>query len=148
MDPDGAYIQLIQMQEKDSRVWALVFTGLGLVVLVGIPIKTHFIGIAGGKRILRMRSMSVRPVLHQEISFFNEPSNLRASDSHDRELEAGSYSTSFATLDWFARICLNEFFERIQCRCKEKRVDMSDQPKSSPRDVTPPIQPCQSCGRV
>ncbi|KAK1276491.1 ABC transporter B family member 9 [Acorus gramineus] len=64
---------------KDSRFWALMFTFLGVVALAIIPMQNYFFGIAGGKLIQRIRSMSFMQVLHQEISFFDDPSNSSGS---------------------------------------------------------------------
>ncbi|XP_010439908.1 PREDICTED: ABC transporter B family member 9 [Camelina sativa] len=61
--------------EKDSHFWALIYVALGVANFVMIPIQNYFFGIAGGKLIKRIRSMSFDKVVHQEISWFDDTSN-------------------------------------------------------------------------
>ncbi|KAL1200674.1 ABC transporter B family member 9 [Cardamine amara subsp. amara] len=61
--------------KKDSRFWALVYVALGLANFIMIPIQNYFFGVAGGKLIKRIRSMSFDKVVHQEISWFDDTSN-------------------------------------------------------------------------
>ncbi|CAH2078705.1 unnamed protein product [Thlaspi arvense] len=61
--------------KKDSRFWALIYMTLGLANFVVIPIQNYLFGVAGGKLIKRIRSMSFDKVVHQEISWFDDPSN-------------------------------------------------------------------------
>ncbi|KAK7412535.1 hypothetical protein VNO78_03999 [Psophocarpus tetragonolobus] len=60
---------------KDSVFWSLLFVGLGVVVLVAIPVQNYLFGIAGGKLIERIRSLTFKKVVHQEISWFDRPTN-------------------------------------------------------------------------
>lgn len=62
---------------KDSRFWALLFMGLGIVSLFVVPLQYYLFGVAGGKLIQRIRSLSFERVMHQEISWFDEPMNSR-----------------------------------------------------------------------
>ncbi|XP_020209579.1 ABC transporter B family member 9, partial [Cajanus cajan] len=64
-----------EKQRKDSRFWSLLYVGLGLVTLVTIPVQNYFFGIAGGKLIERIRSLTFEKVVHQEISWFDDPVN-------------------------------------------------------------------------
>ncbi|KAK8468966.1 hypothetical protein PHAVU_006G168172 [Phaseolus vulgaris] len=64
-----------EKQRKDSRFWALLYVGLGLVTLVVIPIQNYFFGVAGGKLVERIRSLTFEKVVHQEISWFDDPAN-------------------------------------------------------------------------
>ncbi|TKY71922.1 ABC transporter B family member 9 [Spatholobus suberectus] len=64
-----------EKQRKDSRFWSLLYVGLGLVTLVTIPAQNYFFGIAGGKLIERIRSLTFEKVVHQEISWFDDPAN-------------------------------------------------------------------------
>ena len=66
-----------EKQRKDSRFWALLYVGLGLVTLVVIPIQNYFFGVAGGKLVERIRSLTFEKVVHQEISWFDDPANSR-----------------------------------------------------------------------
>lgn len=63
---------------KDSRFWALVYLALGCVTLVAIPLQNYFFGIAGGKLIERIRSLTFEKVVHQQISWFDDPANSRS----------------------------------------------------------------------
>ncbi|KAF5475222.1 hypothetical protein F2P56_007052 [Juglans regia] len=60
---------------KDSRFWALVYLALGCIALVAIPVQNYFFGIAGGKLIERIRSLTFEKVVHQQISWFDDPAN-------------------------------------------------------------------------
>ncbi|KAK4489249.1 hypothetical protein RD792_005046 [Penstemon davidsonii] len=60
---------------KDSRFWALMFFVLGLSTVLILPMQNSFFGIAGGKLIQRIRSLTFRKVVHQEISWFDDPAN-------------------------------------------------------------------------
>ncbi|RZS22698.1 hypothetical protein BHM03_00055509 [Ensete ventricosum] len=64
---------------KNARFWALMYTVLGIVALLSVPIQYFFFGVAGGKLVERIRSLSFKKVVHQEISWFDEPSNSRSS---------------------------------------------------------------------
>ncbi|XP_056175493.1 ABC transporter B family member 9-like [Syzygium oleosum] len=61
--------------KKDSNFWALVYVGMGCITLVIVPIQNYFFGIAGGKLIRRIRYMSFQKVVHQQISWFDDPAN-------------------------------------------------------------------------
>ncbi|VFQ97082.1 unnamed protein product [Cuscuta campestris] len=60
---------------KDSRFWALVYILVGLTTLVVVPIQNLFFGIAGGKLIQRIRSLTFKKVVCQEMSWFDDPAN-------------------------------------------------------------------------
>lgn len=66
-----------QQLKKDSAFWGLMMVVLGLSTLTALPIQNGFFGIAGGKLIQRVRSLSFRKVVHQEISWFDDPANSR-----------------------------------------------------------------------
>ncbi|KAF8018914.1 hypothetical protein BT93_H3722 [Corymbia citriodora subsp. variegata] len=61
--------------KKNSKFWALVYVGFGSITLVLVPIQNYFFGIAGGKLIKRIRYMSFQKVVHQQISWFDNPAN-------------------------------------------------------------------------
>lgn len=50
---------------------------LGIVSLFAIPTQHYLFAVAGGKLIERILRMSFEKVVHQEISWFDEPSNSR-----------------------------------------------------------------------
>lgn len=66
-----------QQLKKDSVFWGLMMVVLGLTTLVSNPIQSGFFGVAGGKLIQRVRSLSFKKVVHQEISWFDDPANSR-----------------------------------------------------------------------
>ena len=63
--------------KKDARFWALMFVSLGVIAQFSLALQQYFFGVAGGKLIQRIRSLSFERVVHQEISWFDEPSNSR-----------------------------------------------------------------------
>lgn len=62
---------------KDARFWSLMFVGLGTMTLAIVPLQNYLFGVAGGKLIQRIRSLSFQKVVHQEISWFDDPANSR-----------------------------------------------------------------------
>lgn len=62
---------------KDSRFWAFMYVGLGITTLVVVLVRNYCFGVAGGKLIQRIRSLSFDNVVHQEISWFDDPKNSR-----------------------------------------------------------------------
>ncbi|KAG8385354.1 hypothetical protein BUALT_Bualt03G0034400 [Buddleja alternifolia] len=60
---------------RDSRFWALMMVVLASCTLVALPVQNFFFGIAGGKLIQRIRSLTFKKVVHQEISWFDDPAN-------------------------------------------------------------------------
>ncbi|KAL5577097.1 hypothetical protein UlMin_018796 [Ulmus minor] len=60
---------------KDSRFWALMFVGIGCIDLVAAPVQNFLYGVAGGKLVQRIRSLTFEKVVHQEISWFDDPAN-------------------------------------------------------------------------
>ncbi|KAK7331431.1 hypothetical protein VNO77_25656 [Canavalia gladiata] len=70
-----SFYKPLEQLRKDSEFWALLFVGLGCITLVAIPVQNYFFGIAGGKLIERIRSLTFKKVVHQEISWFDQPSN-------------------------------------------------------------------------
>jgi ATP-binding cassette subfamily B (MDR/TAP) protein 1 len=66
-----------EQQKKDARLWSLLYVGLGLFTLVVLPLQNYFFGVAGGKLVERIRSLTFTKVVHQEISWFDNPANSR-----------------------------------------------------------------------
>ncbi|CAL5183689.1 unnamed protein product [Lathyrus oleraceus] len=64
-----------EQQKKDARLWSLLYVGLGVISLVVLPLQNYFFGIAGGKLVERIRSLTFAKVVHQEISWFDDPAN-------------------------------------------------------------------------
>ena len=64
--------------QKDSEFWALLFVGLGVLTLIVGPLQNFLFGVAGGKLIERVRALSFEKVVHQEITWFDQPENSRS----------------------------------------------------------------------
>jgi ATP-binding cassette subfamily B (MDR/TAP) protein 1 len=62
---------------KDSRFWASMFVVLGACTFVLIPIEYFLFGLAGGKLVERIRSMTFRSIMRQEINWFDKPEHSR-----------------------------------------------------------------------
>ncbi|CAL9767746.1 unnamed protein product [Musa acuminata subsp. burmannicoides] len=60
---------------KDSKFWAVMFVLLGVVTFLVLPAQHYLFGVAGGKLIERVRSLSFERLVHQEIGWFDKPSN-------------------------------------------------------------------------
>ncbi|XP_021825679.1 ABC transporter B family member 9 isoform X2 [Prunus avium] len=60
---------------KDSKKWAGVYVGMGCISLVVIPVQNFFFGVAGGKLVERIRSLTFEKVVYQQISWFDDPAN-------------------------------------------------------------------------
>ncbi|KAJ1414190.1 P-loop containing nucleoside triphosphate hydrolase [Sesbania bispinosa] len=73
----NTFYEPAEQLRKDSKFWSLVDVGLGIVTLVAIPMQNYLFGIAGGKLIERIRLLTFKKVVHQEISWFDQPSNSR-----------------------------------------------------------------------
>ncbi|CAM0882012.1 unnamed protein product [Alopecurus aequalis] len=58
---------------KDSRFWASMFVMLGASALVLIPIEYFLFGLAGGKLVERIRSLTFQRIMHQDIDWFDKP---------------------------------------------------------------------------
>jgi ATP-binding cassette, subfamily B (MDR/TAP), member 1 len=50
---------------------------LGIISIVSIPVEYFLFGIAGGKLIECIRSLSFRSIVHQEVAWFDDPNNSR-----------------------------------------------------------------------
>ena len=62
---------------KDSRFWALMCLLFAVIALISIQLEYFLFGMAGGKLIQRVRSLTFQSIVHQEVSWFDEPSNSR-----------------------------------------------------------------------
>ncbi|KAL6615846.1 hypothetical protein ACP70R_038116 [Stipagrostis hirtigluma subsp. patula] len=60
---------------KDSRFWALMCLLFGVISLVSIQLEYFLFGVAGGKLVERVRYLTFQSIMHQEIAWFEEPSN-------------------------------------------------------------------------
>lgn len=62
---------------KDSKFCALAYVGIAIISLIAVPMQNYFLGVAGGKLIERIRSLLFEKVMHQDISWFDDPNNSR-----------------------------------------------------------------------
>lgn len=62
---------------KDTSFWALISIVLGIASLIAIPAEYFLFGIAGGKLIERVRTLSFQSIVRQEVAWFDNPSNAR-----------------------------------------------------------------------
>ncbi|RLN22263.1 ABC transporter B family member 4-like [Panicum miliaceum] len=60
---------------KHSRFWGLMCVVLGIISIVSVPVEYFLFGVAGGKLIERIRALSFRSIVHQEVSWFDDPKN-------------------------------------------------------------------------
>ncbi|PNT72639.1 hypothetical protein BRADI_2g47330v3 [Brachypodium distachyon] len=60
---------------KDSTFWALMCLLLAIISLVSIQLEFFLFGVAGGKLIERIRALSFQSIMHQEVAWFDDPSN-------------------------------------------------------------------------
>lgn len=75
---------------KDSKLWALVFVGLGVAALLTESSKSYLLGVAGCKLIQRVRSMCFEKVVYMEISWFDEAENSSGAISARLSADAAS----------------------------------------------------------
>ncbi|KAG0461447.1 hypothetical protein HPP92_021300 [Vanilla planifolia] len=61
--------------QKDARFWSIMYALLGAIAFFVTPMQHYWFGVAGGKLIERIRSLSFERTVQQEISWFDEPAN-------------------------------------------------------------------------
>ncbi|KAK3161660.1 hypothetical protein QOZ80_1BG0079860 [Eleusine coracana subsp. coracana] len=61
--------------KKDTSFWGLMCVVLGIISIVSIPVEYFLFGVAGGKLIERIRALSFRSIIHQEVAWFDDPKN-------------------------------------------------------------------------
>ncbi|KAK4399304.1 ABC transporter B family member 9 [Sesamum angolense] len=71
----GIFFETPKELETDSRFWASMFVVVGAVVVIAAPVQNYMFGVAGGKLVQRIRSSLFENVVHQEISWFDDPAN-------------------------------------------------------------------------
>lgn len=69
--------------KRESVFWALASVGLGSVSLIIKPIQNYLFGVAGGKLVERIRSLTFEKVVYQENSWFDDPTNSRYAKVKD-----------------------------------------------------------------
>ncbi|KAJ4733898.1 ABC transporter B family member 11 [Rhynchospora pubera] len=70
-----AFYEPAHKLRKDTRFWALMCVILGIASMVSIPVEYFMFGVAGGKLVERIRSLSFRSVVRQEVSWFDDSRN-------------------------------------------------------------------------
>jgi len=94
------FSELIDLYYKDAdtmrsevKVWAAAFCGLGLAAFVVNTLQAGLFGYAGEKLTLRLREMSFKSILRQDIAFFDKeehlPSVLTSNLAQDATLVQG-----------------------------------------------------------
>ncbi|KAJ3670706.1 hypothetical protein LUZ60_008132 [Juncus effusus] len=61
--------------KKDTNFWGLICVLLGIGSITSIPVEYFLFGVAGGKLVERIRSLTFRTIVHQEVSWFDESQN-------------------------------------------------------------------------
>ena len=54
-----------------------MYVASGVASFISPPVEYFLFGVAGGKLVERIRSLSFESIVHQEISWFDKPSNAR-----------------------------------------------------------------------
>ena len=62
---------------KHSSFWGLMCVVLGIISIVSVPLEYFLFGVAGGKLIERIRTLSFQSIVHQEVAWFDDPKNSR-----------------------------------------------------------------------
>ncbi|XP_076438755.1 ATP-dependent translocase ABCB1-like [Babylonia areolata] len=62
-------------QEKDIMMYSLLSLGLGFVSLASVFMQSYFFAVSGENLTVRVRDLTFRAMLHQEISFYDDKSN-------------------------------------------------------------------------
>ncbi|KAF3456695.1 hypothetical protein FNV43_RR01349 [Rhamnella rubrinervis] len=75
---------------KDSKFWSLMFLVIGFIGFVVAPAQNFFFGVAGGKLVQRIRLMTFEKVVHQEISWFDDPANSSGAVGARLSLDAST----------------------------------------------------------
>jgi len=68
--------------QKDSRLWTLMYVASGVASFIILPVEDFLFGVAGGKLVERVRSLSFQSIVCQEISWFDRPSNARSASKY------------------------------------------------------------------
>ncbi|PKI64268.1 hypothetical protein CRG98_015341 [Punica granatum] len=78
---------------QDSKLWATVYVGLVVIIFVNYPVQNYFFRTAGGRLIWRISYMTFRKVVHQEISWFDDPTNSSGAIGARLSTDASSLSS-------------------------------------------------------
>ncbi|XP_076438765.1 ATP-dependent translocase ABCB1-like [Babylonia areolata] len=62
-------------QEKKIRVYCLILLGLAFASLLAKFLQSYFFAVSGENLTVRVRDLTFRAMLHQEISFYDDKSN-------------------------------------------------------------------------
>ncbi|CAA7402085.1 unnamed protein product [Spirodela intermedia] len=68
-------VRPMPLREKTCKAPRSQHCLLGVVSLVAVPLKQYLFALAGGKLVIRIRSLSFQKVVNQEMSWFGDPSN-------------------------------------------------------------------------
>jgi ATP-binding cassette, subfamily B (MDR/TAP), member 1 len=73
-----AFYEPPHMLRKDTRFCALMYVVLGVASVVSLPVQYFLFGLAGGKLVERIQSLTFRSVVHQEVGWFDDAANSRS----------------------------------------------------------------------
>ncbi|KAG6581395.1 ABC transporter B family member 9, partial [Cucurbita argyrosperma subsp. sororia] len=71
----GMFYKPANQLQKESKFWAFLYLCLGCLTFFASSLQNCLFGIAGGKLIERIRSSTFEKIVHQQISYFDDPAN-------------------------------------------------------------------------
>ncbi|XP_023544154.1 ABC transporter B family member 9 isoform X1 [Cucurbita pepo subsp. pepo] len=71
----GMFYKPANQLQKESKFWAFLYLCLGCLTFFASSLQNCLFGIAGGKLIERIRSSTFKKIVHQQISYFDDPAN-------------------------------------------------------------------------
>ncbi|CAM0884760.1 unnamed protein product [Alopecurus aequalis] len=74
--------------KKDTSFWGLMCVVTGIISMISIPAEYFLFAIAGGKLIERVRALSFRSIVHQEVAWFDDPKNSSGAVVARLEIDA------------------------------------------------------------
>uniref|UniRef100_A0A0D9WJC3 MDR-like ABC transporter n=1 Tax=Leersia perrieri TaxID=77586 RepID=A0A0D9WJC3_9ORYZ len=69
------FYESVDKREKDATFWGLLCVGMGAIAMISKLANSLLFAIAGGKLIERIRALTFRSIVHQEVSWFDHPAN-------------------------------------------------------------------------
>ncbi|CAH1787977.1 unnamed protein product [Owenia fusiformis] len=65
----------LKKQERDAQLYSLIFVGIGVVILFTQWIQGYMFGLSGEQLTMRLRGMTFKAMLRQEIAWFDDHTN-------------------------------------------------------------------------
>lgn len=101
--------------QKDSRFWTLMYVASGVASFIFLPVESFLFGVAGGKLVERVRSLSFQSIVRQEISWFDRSSNARSASKYSAIMH---YVTRFVMTTALHIFNVINFYVQWKCWCK------------------------------